>query len=128
MGERRTRAAVPNKGLGVGEKLNRQRLLAESDIRWNWIGTDVKHVSDIKEQHCLRAAGIAFVKPKRLCKNKYKSPCGLVTSIKTPDNEEAIIISDGEDDPYCERKRCKDNPYCMNHLGQDKWEDEGSLF
>ena len=38
--------------------------------------------------------------------------------------DDVIVISDDEG-PMCTNKICKYNPYCLNYLGQDKWEDSG---
>ncbi|TFY64882.1 hypothetical protein EVJ58_g2344 [Rhodofomes roseus] len=37
--------------------------------------------------------------------------------------DDIIVISDDEA-PRCTSKACKSNPYCLNYLGQEKWEDE----
>ncbi|THH10686.1 hypothetical protein EW145_g1149 [Phellinidium pouzarii] len=92
MREKRKRNTITaSKGLAVGERLNRNRLLAECDLRWNWIGTERVLRQPTAEQE---------------------------------DLSDVIVISDGEDELLCDKKRCKDNPFCLNYLGQDKWEDE----
>ena len=131
--KRKRRAASPShKGLNAGERLNRNRLLVESDIRWNWIGTDVKHASDITQYYQLRAAGLIPSKTRPICANKFARKVNdFKAREKKEDNvgedpDDVIVISDEEDVPTCEKKRCKDNPFCLNYLGQDKWEDEGT--
>ncbi|EJD02420.1 cysteine proteinase [Fomitiporia mediterranea MF3/22] len=129
MREKRKRIASNAKGLSAGERLNRNRLLAEYDLRWNWIGTEAKHVSDITREHCLRAAGISLSGLKRPCANKFikdSRGCNPVQDLATSseDPEDIIVISDGEEASTCDKKRCKDNPYCLNYMGQEKWEDE----
>lgn len=132
--KRKRRAASPSsKGLIAGEKLNRNRLLVESDIRWNWIGTDVKHASDITKPYQLRAAGLVPSKSRPICPNNYSRKRRVVETRETnggavgEDPDDVIVISDEDDGPTCEKKRCKDNPFCLNHLGQNSWEDEGAL-
>ncbi|KAH8116817.1 cysteine proteinase [Phellopilus nigrolimitatus] len=128
--KRKRNAASSSKGLSVGERLNRTRLLAESDLRWNWIGTDVKAVSEITEEHRLRASGLALLNSRRACTNKYLQKSGEQQrapqrlTFESEDPDDVIVISDSEDEPLCDKKRCRDNPYCLNYLGQEKWEDE----
>lgn len=135
MREKRKRAATSNgKGLAAGERLNRNRLLAESDLRWNWIGTEAKHVDDITTVHCLRAAGLLFTKKR--CPHPIKSiknPKVKTERQPTPqrsvdgseDADDVIVVSDNDEEPSCSKKECKENPFCLNHLGQDRWEDSG---
>lgn len=40
--------------------------------------------------------------------------------------EDIIVISD-DDAPSCSKKDCKTNPNCLNYLGQESWEDEGTF-
>lgn len=130
--KRKRNAASTTKGLSAGEKLNRNRLLAESDLRWNWIGTEVKHVSEITKEHCIRAAGLALSRSKRICRNKFREKTRSSSphqkrALSSEDPEDVIVISDDDEDSICDKRRCKDNPYCLNYLGQDRWEDEGTL-
>lgn len=134
MREKRKLPSSSTRTLVAGERLNRNRLLVESDIRWNWIGTSVKHMSEITKEHCLRAAGLTISKSRPLCQNKYsvKSLDGERTkehnarkSVTPKDDGDIIVISDDEDRQPCEKKKCKDNPFCLNYLGQQKWENEG---
>lgn len=131
MREKRRRNVHPvANGLLAGEKLNRNRLLAECDLRWNWIGTEAKHISEISREHCLRAAGLVMPGLKRPCPNKFTKskrsravPQQIASSSEDPGD--VIVISDEEGNVTCDKKRCKDNPYCLNNLGQERWEDEG---
>ncbi len=131
--KRKRRVASPARGLAVGEKLNRTRLLQDADIRWSWVGTRVKREEHITEEHCLLAAGLGPGSGKP-CPNKYipkpKEPtptrsASRASSSQT-DQDDVIEISDEENETYCDKKRCKDNPLCLNYLGQDKWENEGA--
>lgn len=53
------------------------------------------------------------------------SPNGAAA--RETDDDDVIVISDDEA-PKCNAKTCKWNPYCLNHLGQEKWQDEGERF
>lgn len=131
--KRKRNTTAASKGLAVGERLNRNRLLAECDLRWNWIGTEVKHTSGITQELRLRAAGLVLTKSKRPCPNKFLKKSAepqhvLRRSVaEQEDPSDVIVISDGEDEALCDKKRCRDSPYCLNYVGQDKWEDEGML-
>lgn len=41
--------------------------------------------------------------------------------------EDDIIVISEDDHPVCDSRTCKSNPNCVNYLGQDKWENEGTL-
>lgn len=139
MREKRKRTAVSNaKGLAAGEKLNRNRLLAESDIRWNWIGTEAKQVHEITDAHRLRAAGLSFTRKKRPHPSIVSRALNngaeqqLMSSQQSENtvnggnmDSDFIVVSDDDDEPECSKKDCKDNPFCLNHLGQERWVDVG---
>ncbi|KAJ8519465.1 hypothetical protein ONZ45_g3579 [Pleurotus djamor] len=38
--------------------------------------------------------------------------------------DDVIVISDDDLEPECTKKTCKNNPNCLNYLGQDIWESE----
>ena len=40
--------------------------------------------------------------------------------------EDDIIVVSDEESSACDSKMCKNNPYCLNYLGQEKWENEGA--
>ena len=70
-----------------------------------------------------------------LCRNKYGSECDVdkTTTLVHEQGcsradgelEDDIIVISDDDEPVCSKKLCKCNPYCLNYLGQDMWEDEG---
>lgn len=134
--KRKRRVASPSRSLPAGEKLDRTRLRQDADVRWSWVGTKVKRDEDITEAHCLLAAGLGPT-PVKPCPNKYVSKpkstsptrsASHASSSQTIADEDSavIVISDDEAEACCNKKRCKDNPYCLNYLGQDKWENEGA--
>lgn len=134
MPPKRTRRASPvQSGLNAGERLKRTKL---TDSRvysaWGWVGTEVSDVSRITQQHRLATCGLSDNSPHSICPNRFAiskastpvkgSPNGEAAGAE-PDDD-VIVISDDEA-PNCNAKACKSNPYCLNHLGQEKWEDEG---
>ncbi|EPT06051.1 hypothetical protein FOMPIDRAFT_1034036 [Fomitopsis schrenkii] len=133
MPPKRTRRASPvQSGLNAGERLKRTKL---TDSRvysaWGWVGTEVSDVSRITQQHRLATCGLSDNSPHSICPNRFAiskastpvkgSPNGEAAGAE-PDDD-VIVISDDEA-PNCNAKACKSNPYCLNHLGQEKWEDE----
>ena len=94
------------------------------------------HVGDITPVHRLRAAGLLFTKKRRPhpsrsigdSQAKTKEPPIQRPEADPEDIDDVIVVSDSEDDLACNKKDCRDNPFCLNHLGQDKWDDSGMLI
>jgi hypothetical protein len=130
--KRRRRASPLPKGLAAGEQLKRNRLPGNDASELAWVGTEVLEVSEITHEHRLTACGLSRKNRHPHCANKYAS-IGLssVSTLKAEKptasgelHDDVIVISD-DDEPQCSKKLCKNNPYCLNYLGQDKWENEG---
>ncbi|KZT68135.1 hypothetical protein DAEQUDRAFT_340767 [Daedalea quercina L-15889] len=135
MPPKRTRRKSPmQSALNAGERLKRTKL---TDSRvysaWGWVGTEVSDASQITKQHRLATYGLSESSLHSLCPNRYaiaKTPTqeqgsqngdGKVAAGELEDD--VIVISDDET-PTCSSKTCRTNPYCLNYLGQEKWEDE----
>ncbi|KAH8826973.1 cysteine proteinase [Flagelloscypha sp. PMI_526] len=123
--KRKRRETPPhNQGLPAGMHLNRAQLKA--DPAWGWALTEVEHVQDITNTHRKQTCRLLLPSPSTLCPTKsfllqLTKPAAL-----TADEEDVIIISD-DDEPAsaCTKKNCaKANPYCLNYLGQEKWQHE----
>ncbi|OBZ75519.1 Ubiquitin carboxyl-terminal hydrolase 48 [Grifola frondosa] len=122
-------------GLAAGERLKRAKLTGSASYSaWGWIGTEVTDASDITQEHRLATCGFSRNNSRPLCINKYASKSAPVEQKHA--NEEAskgeleddvIVISD-DDTPSCSSKGCKSNPYCLNYLSQEKWEDPDKAY
>ncbi len=136
MPPKRNRRSSPGpSGLSVGERLKRAKLTGNAAYSaWGWVGTEVADASGITGDHQLATCGFSGSSTHTLCRNKYaekrQTPSGDIPSGSSgpADLDEAaddvIVISDDEG-PTCSVKACKNNPFCVNYLGQDKWEDVG---
>ncbi|KAK7054721.1 hypothetical protein VNI00_003184 [Paramarasmius palmivorus] len=129
MGQKRKRRASPTTGgLATGEVLKRDRL-AGGATSWGWVGTEVQDASQITREHLQAAYGLSSRSQHRRCPNKYfqqEPRCSVDPALKIVNGEleeDIIVISDDEESSQCNKKDCKQNPFCLNHLGQDKWED-----
>ncbi|KAG6851255.1 hypothetical protein H0H93_011691 [Arthromyces matolae] len=133
MSLKRKRRAPPLKGLAPGERLKRSTLSGNGSSYWAWVGVEVDSVSNITPEHRSISCGLSKRNNFPFCSNKY-SQTGIQTVEKPIEasfgtlngevsDDEIIIISDDEEHP-CDPKVCKNNPNCLNYLGQDKWEDE----
>ncbi|KAH8107139.1 cysteine proteinase [Cristinia sonorae] len=115
----------------AGERFKRAKLAGSDYSAWGWVGSEVTDVSEISQYHRLAACGFSANGSYPLCTNKYAdttppSPSKQNTNRKVIHGEledDIIVISDDEG-LSCDSKTCRNNPYCLNHLGQDKWEDE----
>ncbi|KAL7283349.1 hypothetical protein ACG7TL_002778 [Trametes sanguinea] len=138
MPPKRTRRASPGPtGLSAGERLKRTKLAGNADYSsWGWVGTEVTEASAITQEHRLATCGFARNSSLPLCRNKH------IEKPQTPPKEEArdsapsdtqepaedvIIVSDDEG-PACTSRLCRQNPYCLNYLGQEKWEDADKAY
>lgn len=94
-----------------------------------------RSTSKVKAIHDLRACTNAWDTPEKRKKaivlevkkiNKGKRKADDTTDDSDSDTERAIKASlDNRHDaldPWCDRDRCKDNPRCLNWLGQYQWE------
>ncbi|KII88369.1 hypothetical protein PLICRDRAFT_92113 [Plicaturopsis crispa FD-325 SS-3] len=131
------RSLAPSNGLAAGEKLERNKLAGNNSLAWGWVGTDVTDVSQITVDHRMRTCGFSRKSKRSLCANKYASKRARSSQSRsgpyedTADGElanDVIEISDSDDGPLCSKKSCKSNPFCLNYLGQDMWEDEDKAW
>jgi ubiquitin carboxyl-terminal hydrolase 48 len=101
--------------------------------RWGWVSSEVLDADNITLEHRMAASNLSTRNGNPVCQNKY-----AVRSQESPVPEGAahvggelsddvIVISDA-DEPLCTKKLCKTNPWCLNHLGQEMWEDEGRSY
>ncbi|TBU50715.1 cysteine proteinase [Dichomitus squalens] len=141
MPPKRIRRASPGpSGLSAGERLKRAKLTGNvAYSAWGWVGTEVTDVAGISNEHRLATCGFSRNSNYSLCSNKHVDK-RKTQSPPTPKvnghaeleaaEEQAgdiIVISDDEG-PTCSSKACKQNPYCLNYLGQGKWEDAEDAY
>lgn len=136
MPPKRTRRASPAlTGLFAGERLKRAKLTGNAAYSaWGWVGSEVTDASGIRDDHRLATFGFSKNSTHPLCLNKHvekhnsphKEVNGHIEHFPEGEStaEDVIVISDDEG-PTCSVRACKLNPYCLNSLGQDKWEDAG---
>ncbi|KAL0577943.1 hypothetical protein V5O48_004050 [Marasmius crinis-equi] len=133
--KRKRRASPSSKGLAAGEVLKRERLAGgnATTTPWGWVGTEVnvKDASQITQEHYLTVYGLSSRSRNPRCRNKYKEardeqlpPPPPATATARGELEEDVIIVSDDEEGQCNKKDCKFNPFCLNYLGQEKWEDE----
>ncbi|KAJ6525652.1 hypothetical protein B0H19DRAFT_585928 [Mycena capillaripes] len=127
MPTKRKRDASP-KGLNAGEPLKRTAH-AVSSSSWGWVGSEATDIESITPEHLSATCGLSKRNTHPFCRNKYGKLPPKKEEPLTPINgeiEEDIIVisSDDEEDANCTKKLCRNNPNCLNYLGQRKWEDE----
>ncbi|KAL4247306.1 peptidase C19 family protein [Abortiporus biennis] len=131
MPPKRTRRSSPSAPtLATGEKLKRAKLAGNEYSAWGWVGTEVTNVSEITQEHRLATCGFSKHSHYPLCPNKYspkprESPPQEenAETVEGELDDDVIVISDDESSS-CDSKVCRNNPNCLNYLGQDKWESE----
>ncbi len=103
------------------EKTKRSAPSDSKTSPWGWVGTEVKDVSALTAEHILATCGFSSRNSHSLCPNRFNNG----PAIDKLDND--IIVITDEETSQCSRKVCKNNPNCLNYLGQEKWEDGGEL-
>jgi hypothetical protein len=103
---------------------------------WGWVSSEVRDVDNITLEHRITASNLSLRNGNPFCQNKYaiggqEFPVPYAASPNAPHvngelSEDVIVVSDA-DEPVCAKRACKSNPYCLNYLGQEMWEDEGKL-
>ncbi|PPQ63065.1 hypothetical protein CVT24_005920 [Panaeolus cyanescens] len=123
-----------NNGLQANEKLKQKAAHQTSNSApWGWVVTEVSQIDEISLEHRLSTCNFSSRNKQPRCRNVYApssstskglSPIATSSTVVQGESEDdVIIISDTEDD-ICDKKSCKSNPFCLNYLGQDFWEDE----
>ncbi|PPQ64679.1 hypothetical protein CVT26_002769 [Gymnopilus dilepis] len=138
--KRKRNASLPLKGLQPGQKLKRDVLPAvlSASGQWGWVGSQARTPEQITLEHRLTACNLSKRNNVSICRNKYSrsevnSQSGhlpthpMLPSGANGELEEDIIIISDDEGPSCSKKSCKSNPYCLNYLGQDSWEDEDAM-
>ena len=86
--------------------------------RYPWLAS-IQNASEVGIEHVLALCGLGPLAKTPLCPNKFQ---------KRADSEGSVVeVSDGEDETThnCSKVKCRNNPYCLNYLGQERWENEG---
>jgi hypothetical protein len=127
-----------SKGLQAGERLKRSVKGVDDWNAWGWVGSEVTDTADITQEHILTTCGLSLRRSLRACPNKYARTAQTTVNMQGNDegetaggillDEPVVNISDDEDSECILKGRpCRNNPFCLNHLGQDKWEKEGQM-
>lgn len=131
--KRRRRASPPAKGLAAGQKLQRNALATPIHSPWSWVDTEIQDVNKISHEHRLAACGFSSRNGYPFCNNKFSD----TSQTKVPESSEGgdgnnddnvIVVTDDESQPECSKKACKNNPKCLNYLGQEAWVAEEGEF
>lgn len=133
------------------KRATRAPLLARKrgdDTLWNWVFSEVSDPVNITKEHILSAYGFAprNASSRPICPNKLTQTTRAanhledsVTAVDTSQithafsaESDALEVQVAEDKIHvpnslalCSRNVCLANPNCVNHLGQDLFQDEG---
>ncbi|KAJ7097738.1 cysteine proteinase [Mycena belliarum] len=128
--KRKRDASSSSKGLAPGEPLKRTaHAIAASS--WGWVATEVTEPGEITARHLSATCGLSTQSSHPFCRNKYAKqparkgqpkPRGHING--EMEDDIIVISSDDDEDLNCTKKLCKNNPNCLNYLGQKKWENE----
>ncbi|KAG8960305.1 hypothetical protein FRC03_006787 [Tulasnella sp. 419] len=99
-------------------------------LRWHWLDDTITTDAPIPLNHLLDTYAFTPGRWKNICPNKFveKSPSKKTKSkAEAKDKDGYILISSESEDEQssvCRIRDCRNNPQCLNYLGQTKWEDE----
>ncbi|KAG6376492.1 hypothetical protein JVT61DRAFT_2485 [Boletus reticuloceps] len=133
--KRKRRPSPPSKGLAAGEQLKRAKLASGESSAWGWVDTEVSDASQIALEHRLMTCGLSRRNVNPFCGNRHaskpvkSSPLsadGIQTTVANGELESDVIVVSDDEPPPCNKKACKNNPNCLNYLGQQQWEDEAT--
>ncbi|EIN07261.1 cysteine proteinase [Punctularia strigosozonata HHB-11173 SS5] len=127
-----------NQGLQAGERLKRNAKAGHEYHAWSWVGTEVTEAADITQEHVMAACSLSPQRGTRFCPNKYARPLKRDNSLEDNDNKDSpsaqgvevddVVVVCDEEQSECvtKQKNCRHNPFCLNYLGQEKWENEAT--
>lgn len=134
--KRKRRCSPTPRGLAPGEHLKRTKLAGNESSAWGWVDIEVSDPAQITPEHYLMTCGLSQRNKNSFCGNNYAqrppqtnhAPVGQQPSseVATGELENDLIVISDEEPSRCTKKTCKNNPNCLNHLGQEQWEDEGA--
>ena len=103
---------------GPSTKRSKTDIISWTNPRYPWLAS-IKSASEVELEHVLALCGLGPLARTPLCPNKFEEGAGSKGDV--------IEVFDSEDETThsCSKVKCKNNPYCLNYLGQEKWENEG---
>ena len=96
---------------------------AAGDSNKAWMD-ELQSTETLTQVHAQAACGFGPLGHKQCCPNKFARTALQPIREDTKIQAEVIDISDSDEEVQyvCSQSKCKANPYCLNYLGQDKWE------
>lgn len=101
----------------------------KTDKQWRFVGQTVNHIDELTPAHIRSAFGLCAdfqekniedATAERLKNNDVNLFPYCYNIYKDPERKQEPSKATG-----CSATRCKDNPHCLNYMGQDQWEREG---
>jgi hypothetical protein len=107
-----------------GKRQKTLSLSAKEDGSQSWM-RDVQDSGEIMQEHAQAACGIGPLGFKQCCPSKFATKPLAPLDEAVVVEHDVIVLSDSDDEVQlvCSKAKCKNNPYCLNYLGQEKWED-----
>ena len=133
--KRKRNALIGSNGFAAGDR-PQYSALNGSRSSWGWVSSEVLDVDHITLEHRMTASNLSMRNGHPFCQNKFAVgrqesfvlvPTASNTAHINGELDEDIIVVSDTDEPLCTKKACKANPYCLNYLGQEMWEDEGMV-
>ncbi|KAF9023453.1 Ubiquitin carboxyl-terminal hydrolase 48 [Haplosporangium bisporale] len=103
----------------------------KTDKQWRFVGQTVNHIDELMPAHIRSAFGLCAdlqerniddATPERVKNNDVNLFPYCYNIYKDPEGKREPSKATG-----CSAARCKDNPHCLNYMGQDQWEREDAV-
>jgi hypothetical protein len=130
--EKRKREDSPEKGSRSRQKRVNTETIGQPTLQFKpdkhdkskiWI-SHIDNGDSISQEHAQATCGFGPLGHYRMCTNRYAR-----TALRSINEGPEVIVIDEEEEEEvpCSKTRCKTNPYCLNFLNQEKWEDPRKL-
>ena len=132
-GKRRREGALEDRQ-GPSTKRLKTDITSWTTPRYPWLAS-IQSASDVKIEHILALCGLGPLSKTPLCPNKFQNTRDDVVELSDGDGDgdgdgdedETITTTHNNNNDSCSKVKCRNNPYCLNYLGQERWENQGQF-
>ena len=142
-GKRRREGALEDRQ-GPSTKRLKTDITSWTTPRYPWLAS-IQSASEVNIEHILALCGLGPLSKIPLCPNKFQKRVRARADADSTGDDDVVELSDGDGDgdgdededetittthnnnnnDSCSKVKCRNNPYCLNYLGQERWENQG---
>ena len=99
----------------------------KADKRWRFVGQEVKDVESLTLAHIRSVYGLGSGLEQDSDDQEFILTGAFPYCGDRHSNPLALKLSSNKGAATCSAARCKDNPHCLNYMGQSRWEEAGKI-